>query len=342
MDIIKAEWGTQDKYIDITQKANELYKKHGFIEANNKNFGDPVIGKRKQLKLHEKDKIHIAYENTSFYEGIKAVEQLKKWNIKEQYIYDAIKNQKTILISKKHIRVNIYYDTDKCIITTTPFNGSGLYCYVHYYLDALNHAKPISKHITVCTKDGWSLYKNKPDDDLYYQLFCYNSTGKNDLEKYFHPSVKVTDTITLLKSKYDIDPSKTIGVMARGTDKITERVLPIPEQYIAAVNDKLKDNPDHKILLQTDEQPIADLFLKTYGDKLILIDEIPRSNDGKNVFHRELDNKIQICVYLDAVMRIISECQCVVKTFVNHGGICGIIEKYRGNGNGIISITHDQ
>lgn len=56
--IIRAKWGVNGNYIDVTEKARQLFDKDGKIDATVGNFGDHVKGKRKHLMINQNIKVN--------------------------------------------------------------------------------------------------------------------------------------------------------------------------------------------------------------------------------------------------------------------------------------------
>lgn len=272
-------------------------------------------------------------------------DKIKKLNIKDEYVFEYIKNDVEYEIKNHHTVFTILNSSNKTgIVAANPNTKmSGIYCWVKNYLSAINYIKKNKYElIKFCYKDGWSLYKNENENRYFYEQIFKQDLLKEDLfERYFSNSDIINDTIEKLLLHYDINVENVIGVCYRGTDIIKEcGKLPNVEQFIIKCENLILKNDNLKILIQTDEQPVLDLFINKFKDRCIFIKEIPISNDGKNVFHKILNNKIDICIYLVSTLIILSKCKFLITS--HFGNTINILPKYRkintGNLNNYIKI----
>lgn len=197
------------------------------------------------------------------------------------------------------------------------------------------------------------LYRDSNDIDLYgalyqkdenlinqigvnssFEIFCPTNADHTNIifnyttpieRAYFYPSGRVSSKIEFLTKKYDINFSKTIAVLHRGTDKWKEaELLPI-SNWIDVIDDRIEDGD--KIFIQTDDEHFLNGFLEYYGDRCFYITENVFGTDrNSNVV--PVFNKTEWCVSFEAIMRIVSKC----KKIINHTGNCALVPiLYRGN-----------
>jgi hypothetical protein len=110
------------------------------------------------------------------------------------------------------------------------------------------------------------------------------------LRRYFQPSAQARTIQARWIDRYRIEPGKTIAVIYRGTDKHTEVAIARPEAYVEQTRVILGRHPDFRILIQTDERSVRDLFLATFGSRCFFIDDMPVSDGGVAV--HDLDDAV--------------------------------------------------
>ena len=106
------------------------------------------------------------------------------------------------------------------------------------------------------------------------------------VKKYFSPSVLVQAKIAKLKDTYGVDPSCTIGVHYRGTDKQVETQTPEFEVFYLKMRELSEQNPDCKILLQTDTAQFVDYIRSKDLKNVVMFEDIKPSYTTKGV-HNE-------------------------------------------------------
>ena len=172
---------------------------------------------------------------------------------------------------------------------------------------------------------------NLPDENRkqfeLYDFDYYNQV----VNRFFSPSKIVQERIKFLGEKYDIDPSETVAVLYRGTDKYTEVRLAPPESYMSAVKQILDQTSAKKVLVQTDQTQVLEYFKSELGDKIISFEETP-STTGKDAMNTVMENEgkdtMDWMQWFDAALRGVSQCAYVV----NHTGNCGLwMNLYRGS-----------
>jgi organic radical activating enzyme len=355
-EITRVEVCAENEQIDITDEFKEKFKH--YITFNYNTIKDRFPAKIKYLKITKSDDTISHVIDTSSYpkpskEEIK--QKLLADSILEQKVHDFVNNAGELDIYHDHIiRTLVDFTNKKCLICSRPHNGAGIYCHLNYYKKTIYLMFLNGFEVEVCGGDGFSLYKDSITDNVYEYLYTVNPNvelkkGQQTLhdmlnkidtytvQKYFCPSKNVTNKIDYLTKKYNITPLKFIGVVYRGTDKITECRLPDENQYIQKIKQILAIEPDLNILLQTDEQQIYDMFKTEFGNKVVSFDEIPRSTDKTNVFHvKTITNKMDKIAYFEAAMRILSKCKHVLTNVFT--SVTDLLIEFRGNTENVYKI----
>jgi len=139
------------------------------------------------------------------------------------------------------------------------------------------------------------------------------------VSRYFKPSSQVMSHKNDLLKEYQINPSKTIGVYYRSTDKSVETGIPSHE----VMYDKIKKihaiYPSHRILIETDSQSFLDyLFSKKDINKyLFAFNKIARSNQkgqqlkGMHLTQSPMQNQKDM-FHLFPVFLILSKCDYLI------------------------------
>lgn len=152
------------------------------------------------------------------------------------------------------------------------------------------------------------------------------------ISNYFAPSEIVRHKLDELVNKYKIDYYNTVGICYRGTDKFTE-LPPVPPRYhVTEVRRLMKKNPRLRVLLQTDQQQIRDIFSKELGEQVFYLNELPvtKSMTGIHLMSAEERgvSNFEFGTTLLAVINILAKCRYVV----TYTGCIGLwIYLYRGN-----------
>lgn len=105
----------------------------------------------------------------------------------------------------------------------------------------------------------------------------------NLVTSYFSPSERVTSISDRILAKYQIDLNKTIVVWYRGTDKRSEVWIASPMAYIKQAEILLTAYPEFKVWIQSEDEDVRNLFCKHFGDRCLIINELPPSTVGGNV-----------------------------------------------------------
>ena len=223
-----------------------------------------------------------------------------------------------------------------------------------------------NKFCSLDTESQWNWYKDVAGD-VYSKFFKYNPsefqtevknfTESQDedqfsdyslinydfvfpfVEKYFSPSDEVIKIQENLVNKYNIDFDKTICVCYRGNDKTKETNLPTYQEMENKVLELTKLYPEHKILIQSDENEFYNFFSKEYNN-LIIIDEILKmdSNPWNAIQYTvPTGSKVTNAQTFLAIMLIMSKCDSIV---INSGNIGLWTCLYRGNNKKVHQFLH--
>ena len=143
------------------------------------------------------------------------------------------------------------------------------------------------------------------------------------------------DKVDVLKTKYALDPDKMISVLYRGTDKSTELVLAHPQDYLIVTQRLLEKNPDFKVLLQTDQTQVIQMFVEALGDKVVFFEETPSTTSNSviwNLMEKNGADSIEWSQWFDAALRCVSDCRYMI----NHtGNVAFFANLYRGSLDGV-------
>lgn len=153
------------------------------------------------------------------------------------------------------------------------------------------------------------------------------------IEKFFTPSKKVSELIYGFVNKYKINYEKTISVCYRGTDKYTEiKIWPV-ESYWNALVPILDSNPDHRVMIQTDQEQVRDFFINKLGDRCFFLEELPVTK-GERVIHEVLEeSKLNFGVKLLAATIIMSRSKYLI---THTGNVAYWTLLYRGSFENVV------
>lgn len=146
------------------------------------------------------------------------------------------------------------------------------------------------------------------------------------VKKYFSPSQLILDKKNELLEKYSIDPTNTIGVYYRGTDKHTEIKKVNYSDYLNKVKEIYTGT--ETILIQSDEKQFIE-FAKDIFPSCVVFTETKVSSTDKGIHYENTkeENWHDIQYFLASVL-ILSECKHIVTGISN----CSLwISLYRGH-----------
>src|SRR5208282_1292466 len=143
------------------------------------------------------------------------------------------------------------------------------------------------------------------------------------MQNYFVPSNAVRKKQEELVSKYNIDYEKTVALWYRGTDKWIQ-LSPIPPRYYLLETLRLLANdPDLRVLVQTDQEQVRDMCMSNFEKRAFYFDELPVTSSVIGVHHIPAESRgvsnFQFGITLLAVANIIARCRYVVMSTGNLG-----------------------
>lgn len=256
---------------------------------------------------------------------------------------------------------------------------SGFYSNVHQTFSAiltlLSHGIAPD---TISYEHGFRSYKLDPSQDIYplfhkpnpqqelpiWKNLCRVNANESSgnvmtslpfmeytqiLNRYFAPSDDVLKKIDYLKIKYAINPTETISIFYRGTDKFTELEIATPVKYVEVAKKILEKHPNHRVLIQTDQTQALEYFLNEFGDRAFYFEELPTTSktgeDAKKIdmefFHKRFDyaddiDPVPFSQMLDASIRIMSTTSYPI-LHTGNGALFTIL--YRGNANNVFQFN---
>lgn len=154
------------------------------------------------------------------------------------------------------------------------------------------------------------------------------------LDSYFSPSDRVLSIIDKFIDKYSFNFENTICVCFRGTDKSTEVAPATAQEYLDAVNAILKNYPDMRVWIQTDQYQFRSFMELNLPGRVFYIDEMPVT-DTQTVIHSLLKEgeRINFAVNLLAVTVLMSKCS---KLITHTGNVAYWSILYRGSFNDVV------
>lgn len=228
---------------------------------------------------------------------------------------------------------------------------------VHYF----NKEKQLPKYVDSSTQFQW--YKEL-QTDVTFQYFKHYNEIENDItytsdidyhdtkqfgfykdldfeknnpfiKKYFTPSNLVQNKINAIVQKYEIDYDNTCALFHRGLDKVTETEICSYEDKIEKAKELLKENPNIRFLIQSDETGFIEKACETFPDNSFYCkDEIfHMDHDAKTLIdHKYRENPEDRAQNLLAVLVIMSKCKHVIIS----SGNCDIwTVLFRGNAKNV-------
>ena len=287
------------------QYANQIYQKDPHaIRVSLNSFYSP---KNKTLYGSRQDR----------YNGFFSILTVYFWAIVE--LYNQKMRPKNIDFSDEFIAYKRQNDIQNQLdVYSCYFNG-----------DANKDIEGIEEGITLTKHDHHGIYKNY--DFVHYNLL---------VQRYFTLSDRVLEIQDFLIEKYQIDFSKTIAVCYRGTDKFVEVTLADPQLYLQMAEELLKEDPDRRILIQTDQEQVRDLFVDRFKNKCFFLEEMPATK-GDIAIHANTSlalDRLEFGEMLLATTHLLSRCDLVV----NHtGNMAAWICLFRGNAEGIFQFDRE-
>jgi hypothetical protein len=176
-------------------------------------------------------------------------------------------------------------------------------------------------------------FETNEDQFIEYNKLDYKNI-QHLVNKYFTPSNYVKEIFQNLLNLYNIDVNNTIAICFRGLNKHIETNLPTHEEMISKLIEIKEKNPNHKILVQSDEIEFYNKVLNIYPDA-IYFKEIYKitSNPTTSIqYHIPPNQKINQAVTFLAISLILSKCS---KLITNSGNVGMWICFFRNNSDGV-------
>ncbi len=191
------------------------------------------------------------------------------------------------------------------------------FCYFKHY----DEVEDFAYENSVDFHFGYQFKPNMKLDYINLKLF---------MKKYFSPSKEIEEKIEELKSKYEIDYNNTCVLFYRGNDKKTETSLKSYDEIIAHGNKILENDPNIKILIQSDETEFIETCIEKFKNNIVFKDEIrTMTKRNSSVDKCDQKNNFHYSKYFLAIVIIMSKCKYFVTGSM--GNIPMFVCLYRGN-----------
>ena len=156
------------------------------------------------------------------------------------------------------------------------------------------------------------------------------------LKRYFSPSNEIESIIDSIEYKYNIQYENTCVLFFRGNDKCTEMELPSYTQYILAAEQILKQHPNIRFLIQSDETEFLETMVSTFPNSVVFFDEIRHMRRNVNTVDRVFKSQnANMSLFYLAITYIMSRCKHII---FNRGNCSLWITLFRGNSDNIIQL----
>jgi len=160
------------------------------------------------------------------------------------------------------------------------------------------------------------------------------------IRAYFSPSEAVLVEMHRIIDMLKIDPHYLVSVFYRGTDHWKEGATLDPQQYLSVTNKILSRDSRYKVLIQTDQAQIRDLFLHQFKRRCVFIEELPVTirKDADSLINLQgvIPDKRRWNIVYMAAMVLLSNSKFVV----NHTGNSACwVNLLRGNSEGVYQFS---
>ena len=189
-------------------------------------------------------------------------------------------------------------------------------------------------------KELWISTEQNDDKKIDFQWVDYRTINyvmlTPLLQKYFHPSDFVLDTIATLIQKYELLLDNTCAVFYRGNDKNREMTIAPYQMFIDKAKEVKERNPEIKFLVQPDEPAFLEAFLKEFPDSVYFL-ETPMCKDKQlcTVLELEQEERALFGARFFAAVLIMASCKEVI---VHSGNGSFWLSLYRGNSQGVSQV----
>lgn len=179
-----------------------------------------------------------------------------------------------------------------------------------------------------------------PIDFPLYSLFDYRKEQFGRvapfIQKYFTPSAAALTKAGQLRARYGLLTDNLLTICYRGTDKFRDTTLGSYDTFLDRAAEILSQEPDLRVLVQTDQSQFLDRARERLGDVLIF-DELPRT-ESSTVMHNIIDRgKVAWAqTFLGAIHLIADSRHLVVHT----GNVARWLCLYRGHTNRVMQYYH--
>lgn len=159
-----------------------------------------------------------------------------------------------------------------------------------------------------------------------YETILTQQLGADWLQAFLHtymqPNRNLQKVIDRMVRRYRITSKRTLVVCYRGTDKSSELQQDPLSKYLATTQKLVKDCDIDQVLIQTDQQQVRDLFLKTFSGYCVVIEELPVTR-GQVVMHAHLAGQVDIEAWTLNLLAMVFACAraCTVLTHTGNLGL---------------------
>lgn len=155
-------------------------------------------------------------------------------------------------------------------------------------------------------------YKQNKQFSNYKYLDYTNITPV--IKKYFSPSKNILQIINNMEQKYKLDYNNLCVLFYRGNDKKRETKLCKYDEYLKYANSILKENPDIKFLIQSDETEFITFITSRFpNNSFYFKDEIRHVNKCNSTVDKIMRNKNnEFSKYYLAITIIMSKCKYII------------------------------
>jgi len=241
-------------------------------------------------------------------------------------------------------RIVLHYNEHNYFPTV---NSSNLFKkYKDFDVDITNQLFNYSNNeiITECEFINFNKIDN-PDFTYHGQFSDYKNINYKNInpiiKKYFTPIDYIQNIKKHLITKYNLNLDKTISVCFRGNDKSKETNIPNYDEFIQKIESLVQLNPNHRLLVQTDENEFLQCIKDKYPDS-VFFEEMPRIDKNLNTqvaFTVEKNQRLFFAQLFLSIILIVSQTNIVI---LNSGNVGMWISLYRGNHNNLFQFLDNK
>lgn len=138
------------------------------------------------------------------------------------------------------------------------------------------------------------------------------TTARPFVAAWFRPSDAVRTRAAELAERHDVEPSRTVGVWVRATDKARELRLPDIDRYARAVRRALARRDVDRVLVQSDQAQVRDALMDRFGVAAVCFDELPVTTTAEGLHFQALPGRETHVFDLLASVVLLSTCRNLV------------------------------